>query len=277
MPDQQAIWGDKLTIETPEQTAFDFPLAGIGSRGLALLLDTLLQITGFSVLILILVFFNTAVTALSNAMGTWATALAIFAAFTIYYGYFAIFEALWNGQTPGKRWIKLRVIDESGRPVSVQQAILRNLIRFIDQLPSMYAVGLISALISKQNRRLGDFVASTVVVHERPLEKTAMAWGMRAEPVVNPMMPAAELPQPSAAALSGLALTLDEWRLVETFLQRRASLDFALRDKLARDIVLKLNRRLNFTYDQMRAAGFSSNEAYLEALARSRPGWSSGS
>lgn len=274
MPDQQAAWGDKLTIETPEQTAFDFPLAGIGSRGLALLIDTLLQAGGFIAIILVLVFFDTAVTALSNAMGTWATAVAVLLAFTIYYGYFALFEALWNGQTPGKRWIHLRVIDESGRPVSVQQAILRNLIRFIDQLPSMYAVGLISALVSKQNRRLGDFVASTVVVHERPLEKTAMTWELRGAPAANPAHPSEPVPVP--AALSGLTLTLDEWRLVEAFLQRRSSLDFALREKLARDIVLRLNMRLNFTYDQMRAAGYGSNEAYLEALARSRPGWSGG-
>jgi uncharacterized RDD family membrane protein YckC len=270
LPDQQFTWGDKLTIETPEQTAFDFPLAGIGSRGLALLLDTLLQIAGFLAIFLILVFFSSAVQAVSNALGTWAVAVSVLAAATLYFGYFAIFEALWNGQTPGKRWIHLRVMDESGRPVNVQQAILRNLIRFIDQLPSMYAVGLISALISKQNRRLGDFVASTVVVHERPLEKTAVAWE------IQPDKGATNESGSTTAALGGMKLTLDEWRLVETFLQRRASLDFALRDKLARDIVVRLSTRLQFTYEQMRAAGFTSNESFLEALARERPGWTPG-
>jgi uncharacterized RDD family membrane protein YckC len=266
LPDQQFIWGDQLTIETPEQTAFDFPLAGIGSRGLALLLDTLLQVAGFLAIFVILVFFSSAVQLVTNALGSWAVAISVLAAATLYFGYFAIFETLWNGQTPGKRWIHLRVIDESGRPVNVQQAILRNLIRFVDQLPSMYAVGLISALISKQNRRLGDFVASTVVVHERPLEKLAVAWEMQPDK--------ARAGAPTAtAALGGIRLTLDEWRLVETFLQRRVSLDFALRDKLARDIVVRLSNRLHFTYEQMRAAGFTSNESFLEALARERPGW----
>lgn len=269
MPDQQFTWGDKLTIETPEQTAFDFPLAGIGSRGLALLLDTLLQIAGFLAIFVILLFFSSAVQLITNVLGTWAVAVSVLTAATLYFGYFAIFEALWNGQTPGKRWIHLRVIDESGRPVNVQQAILRNLIRFVDQLPSMYAVGLISALISKQNRRLGDFVASTVVVHERPLEKSAVAWEMQPDKTF------ANAPT-ATAALGGFKLTLDEWRLVETFLQRRASLDFALRDKLARDIVMRLSNRLHFTYEQMRAAGFTSNESFLEALARERPGWTAG-
>jgi len=140
-------WGDKLTIETPEQTALDFPLAGVGSRCLAMVLDTLLQIAAGLVLLLIGALLLNFTRAIVAALGSWVEAVVIFAAFFIYYAYFALFEALWNGQTPGKRWIHIRVIHDSGRPIGVQQALARNLLRIVDQLPAMYGVGLVTALI----------------------------------------------------------------------------------------------------------------------------------
>jgi uncharacterized RDD family membrane protein YckC len=164
-------WSDKLTIETPEQTVFDFPLAGVGSRCLAVLIDSIIQILGFILLGLLVAWSKVLDRFEFINVSVWFEAIAIFVAFSIYYGYFAIFESIWNGQTPGKRWTHLRVIHESGRPIAVPQAILRNLVRFVDQLPGIYAVGLTTALISRQNRRVGDIVAGTVVVHERPLEK----------------------------------------------------------------------------------------------------------
>src|ERR1700685_399239 len=104
---------DKLTIETPEQTLLEFPLAGIGSRFLAVALDTLLQVAAYMVLGLI--------AGLVNAIGLrfplgkqWGIAILIFLWFTIQFGYYGFFEAIWNGQTPGKRWTHLRVIQDSG-------------------------------------------------------------------------------------------------------------------------------------------------------------------
>src|SRR5271154_6948414 len=99
-------WDDKLTIETPEQTSLEFPLAGVGSRCMALLLDTLIQI--IAVLVLILLFSLLYLVSPGGVRGSglgglWAQALIYFAAFVIYNGYFAIFESVWNGQTPGKR------------------------------------------------------------------------------------------------------------------------------------------------------------------------------
>ena len=84
----------------------------------------------------------------------------------MYWGYFAFFEAVWRGQTPGKRYVGIRVIKESGRPIDAFEAIGRNLMRGIDGLPGFYGVGLVCMMLNQQHRRLGDFVAGTVVVHE---------------------------------------------------------------------------------------------------------------
>ena len=184
---------DKLTIETPEQTSLEFPLAGIGSRFLAVALDTLLQFAVYIVLGLIALLV--ASFGVVGALGKqWGIAILIFIAFTIQFGYFALFEALWNGQTPGKRWTHLRVIQDSGRPINAYDSVLRNLLRIVDTLPSLYAIGIITMLISKENKRVGDYAAGTVVVHEKPLQGVGSIWSVAAAPgQALPAMPSAQL------------------------------------------------------------------------------------
>ncbi len=160
---------DKLTIQTPEQTSLEFPLAGIGSRFLALAIDYLLQGAGYLVLVVIAIAAFS-LSAFAQRASLWTMAALVFVFFSVQLGYFAIFETVWNGQTPGKRWTHLRVIKDSGRPISAYDAILRNLLRIVDVLPSLYATGLITMLISGENKRIGDYAAGTVVVHEKPLE-----------------------------------------------------------------------------------------------------------
>ena len=146
---------DKLTIETPEQTALEFPLAGIGSRFLALAADTLLQLAAAWIVIMIFAVSAISLSLFSKVAGIWTFAIMIFILFSVQFGYFALFEALWNGQTPGKRWTHLRVIKDSGRPISAYDAILRNLLRIVDALPTMYATGLITMLISQREQACG--------------------------------------------------------------------------------------------------------------------------
>jgi uncharacterized RDD family membrane protein YckC len=287
-------WSDKLTIETPEQTVFDFPLAGVGSRCLAVLIDSIIQILGF-VLLGLLVGWSKILDRFEFInVSVWFEAFAIFIAFSIYYGYFAIFESIWNVQTPGKRWTHLRVIHESGRPIAVPQAILRNLVRFVDQLPGIYAVGLTTALISRQNRRVGDIVAGTVVVHERPLEKGAAPW---AEPApragsgsisltsaiaagnastanstlgVGPVSNTFATSPPPSVRWGVSRLTGEDVRLLNSFLERRFTLDMQTRDRLARQIGERLSERLGVTFEQRRDAGQAQFENFLDALARER-------
>jgi uncharacterized RDD family membrane protein YckC len=240
---------DKLTIETPEQTSLEFPLAGIGSRFLAVALDTLLQIGAYTVLALIAALVSWV--GIAGVMGKqWALAILIFVAFSVQFGYFAFFETFWNGQTPGKRWTHLRVIQDSGRPISAYDAILRNLLRIVDTLPSLYAIGIVTMLISKENKRIGDYAAGTVVVHEKPLQGVSAIWSVAAAP------------GQAVTAIPSAQLTTDELQLVETFFERRVSLDPEVRRSMARQIAQRLGERLNVPSDARPDA-----EKFLEALA----------
>src|SRR5208337_2100683 len=119
---------DNLVIDTPEQIPLEFPLAGIGSRFLALAVDSLIQFAAGAVLGVIVLLLAT----LGPKMpihGAWTLALVVFLGFLLQFGYFAFFEAIWNGQTPGKRLTNLRVIQDSGRPITVYEAVARNFLR----------------------------------------------------------------------------------------------------------------------------------------------------
>jgi uncharacterized RDD family membrane protein YckC len=243
---------DKLIIETPEQTSLEFPLAGIGSRFLAVALDTLLQFGVYIVLGLIALLVSSF--GVVGAFGKqWGIAILIFVAFSVQFGYFALFETIWNGQTPGKRWTHLRVIQDSGRPINAYDSVLRNLLRIVDTLPSLYAIGIVTVLISRENKRVGDYAAGTVVVHEKPLQCVGAIWSVAAAPAqALPAIPSAQL-------------TLDELQLVETFFERRTSLDPEVRRAMARQIAQRLGERLNVP-GEMR----SDAEKFLEALAEQR-------
>ncbi len=164
-------FADQLSIDTPEQVALTFPVAGIGSRFVALLLDTLLQIGVVLVVALLFAAVSAALGTHRNAgslAGKWFVAVMIFAGFLLFWGYFALFEALWRGQTPGKRALQLRVIKDSGRGITPFESLARNLLRVIDYLPSLYLAGVVTMLANKRNKRLGDLAAGTLVIHDRP-------------------------------------------------------------------------------------------------------------
>jgi uncharacterized RDD family membrane protein YckC len=242
---------DKLTIETPEQTLLEFPLAGIGSRFLAIALDTLLQFAAYIVLGLIAALLSTE-GFLPTLGKQWGVAIVIFLAFVVQFGYYTTFEALWNGQTPGKRWTHLRVIQDSGRPISAYDAILRNLLRIVDSLPTLYGVGIVTILLSRENKRVGDYAAGTVVVHEKPLEGVGSIWSAAAPGTTSPQIPA-------------VSMSVDELRLVETFFERRASLDPDVRRSMARQIAQRLGERMKVPVEVR-----PDSEKFLEALAEQR-------
>src|SRR3954471_13837884 len=163
---------EKLTIDTPEQISLEFSLAGLGSRFLAVAIDTLLQfIVGF-LLFLVGLFVLPASGVFGDLGPKWLIAVGVFVFFLIYWGYFAFFETIWKGQTPGKREIGIRVIKDNGGSITAQDAMARNLLRAIDSMPGFYGVGILTMFLNQQNKRLGDFVAGTVVVHERAVEET---------------------------------------------------------------------------------------------------------
>src|SRR5207245_10651733 len=93
--------------------------------------------------------------------------LILVGGFAIFWGYFIVSEAVWSGQTLGKRALRLRAVDARGGPITVSQALIRNLVRIVDFLPSYYLVGAIAIFVTHRNQRLGDLAAGTVVVRER--------------------------------------------------------------------------------------------------------------
>lgn len=183
-------FADQLSIETPEQVALEFPVAGIGSRFVALLLDHLIQ---FGIvlaigLVILIVLAATGHRGLTSLGGKWFFAGVIFVFFLLLWGYFALFEAFWHGQTPGKRVMKLRVIKDSGRQITLFEALARNLLRYVDYMPSLYLAGVITMLANKRNKRLGDLAAGTLVVHERA-EVQPLLWTGTAGRSTSPFSP----------------------------------------------------------------------------------------
>jgi uncharacterized RDD family membrane protein YckC len=238
---------EKLTIDTPEQIPLEFTIATLGSRFLALGIDTLLQAGAVLVTFLPIVGLRLLAGGLGTTVGTWILALWLLVAFTIYYGYFVFFEARWSGQTPGKRWVGLRVIHASGRPITTYEAILRNLVRVADQLPGIYAVGILAVFLSERSQRLGDLAADTVVVHEQPVE----ALGAGHDHTSSDGL---------VAQYGAARLTAEEIGLVETFLRRRADLE-GVRELRAGQIAARIRARLG-------VEDGGEDEAFLERVAR---------
>ncbi len=161
---------DQLNIDTPELVAIEMPLAGIGSRFIALLIDTLIWAAGLIVLGLVLWAFKPALQAFSSLSYQWTVAVFTITIFLLNWGYFTLFEAFWHGRTPGKRVARIRVIQQSGRAIGIFESMARNFIRYVDQIPFFYAVGVIAVFATRQHQRLGDLAAGTLVVRDREQE-----------------------------------------------------------------------------------------------------------
>jgi uncharacterized RDD family membrane protein YckC len=226
---------DRLDIDTPEQIALELPLAGIGSRFLALAIDSLLQVVAVIAVVIV-----GALVASGSRGSDWSgldrffsqttgAIVLVLLPFCLYWGYFAFFEVLWQGRTPGKRLAGIRVIHQSGRPMTAIECIGRNLMRGVDILPGMYGVGLICMMCNAQNRRVGDFIAGTIVVHDKALETAAPSWGNKSE---------GQNVQPELRKLSP-----DDLVLIETYLNRRYEIDQVVRTTTAQRIVAMISQK----------------------------------
>jgi uncharacterized RDD family membrane protein YckC len=168
---------EEYAIDTPESVTFAYEVAGIGNRFIAALVDSIII---FVTLILLNILVLVGLDLLGDLSGpvaseeeaiSWMGGLiiALYALlnFLIFWGYYVLFEYLWNGQTPGKRLVKVRVLRVDGNPAGFIEVAIRNLVRVVDFLPSGYGLGLLIMFFNKQARRLGDFAAGTLVIKER--------------------------------------------------------------------------------------------------------------
>lgn len=223
-------------IETPEGVAITYTTAGLASRSLAALID-------YAILLLFLIIgFTTVSYGGDSGLGNQDLLLALLAlfAFVLNWGYYVFFELIWNGQTPGKRLLRLRVLREGGRPVDGAAVVVRNLMRAIDFLPLGYGIGLLTIFIDRHNRRLGDLTAGTVVVREgAPITLDQMLHPVKV--VVPPRAPDA----PPTPLLPNLERLLPEdMALVFDFLQRRGTLSADARAALAIQLAALIRQRL---------------------------------
>ena len=265
MPQQLIETEETLVIETPERVPLAFALASIGNRFLAVAIDHFIQ---YLSIILIAWFFlwisNTSLGSNGTTadqwleeMPKWTVAIMIIAIFSVFASYFIVFEWLWNGQTPGKRIMKLRVIRDDGRPITLWEAVARNLLRVFDAAPGfflpIYSVGLIVIFISGRDQRVGDIFAGTVVIRERTDEAPTFA-----ETFSNPVSDAAfhRVQKKVDVDADVGQVTESEIEVVESFLRRRWDLTDRQRLWMAWRIALPLMYKLkpnynveNFTYE----------------------------
>lgn len=219
-------------IETPEQIELGLPLAGVGSRVLAYVIDLLWQIVpmvaaGFLVSALLPVDTRPSRFIEKDSYGQprlplIALAFVSAVVFFVNFGYFAVFEVLSNGRSPGKRALGLRVVRDGGYPIDTSAALVRNLLRAVDFLPAFYFFGVVSLFAGRKGKRIGDYAAGTFVVKERKPDAGF----------------------PVAAPLNTGALAPAERSLVVEFLARRSTLHAAPRARVGSELANRLAARL---------------------------------
>jgi uncharacterized RDD family membrane protein YckC len=207
---------DQIVVETPENIRFGYDVADIGSRFLAIFIDSLIQGVLYVLLGVAVAFLAARLSQvdLPRPVNDAFAILLILVLFLIQFGYFLFFEIILNGQTPGKRLFHLRVIKDNGYPLAPLDAIIRNIVRIIDFFPAFYGIGVIVMFLSPRAKRLGDFAAGTLVVK------------MRDEVRLQSLMPAGSVSaQATIAPNDGVRrLTESDIELAENFLNRRAEM-----------------------------------------------------
>jgi uncharacterized RDD family membrane protein YckC len=258
VPEQIIETEETLIIETPERVQLEFALASIGNRFLAVAIDHFIQY--FSMILIAWFFLSivgytaTDLTEAPNMLMTeapkWMIAILIIILFLIFAGYFIAFEWIWNGQTPGKKLLKLRVIRDDGRPLTLWEAIARNLLRIADAIPGfvvpVYSVGLIVIFLNDRDQRLGDIFAGTVVIRERADEAPTFSETFSKRMTDTAFTRAQKL---TGVQVNASRLSEREVEVVENFLRRRWDLTERQRVWMAWRIALPLMYKLKPAYD----------------------------
>ena len=257
---------DQLSIETPELVAIQMPIAGIGSRFIALLVDYLIWIPGIVIVGRVFAYFLPSLSAFNKMSEQWAFAIYVFLIFLFNWGYFTLFEAFWNGQTPGKRVARIRVIERSGRPIGLFESMARNFIRYVDQIPFFYAVGAVAIFVTKDHQRLGDLAAGTLVVRDR-LEEAPISREATRTITANIFAPAVTAPERQSGFTlpdHGVAkLSSADLQVLESFFVRRLDMPQETREGLAQRIAIAIQAKSGLDIP----VGISI-ETFLEVTAR---------
>jgi uncharacterized RDD family membrane protein YckC len=265
---------DQLTIDTPEQVSIRFPVAGLGSRFLAILADSVVQAIAYAAFILVLLLVATSAPktsggALTHTGEKWLIAGLVLFHFLLYWGYFTLFETFWSGQTPGKKLFKIRVIQQSGRQITFFEAMTRNLIRVIDLLPGMYLTGVITMLCNRQHQRLGDLAAGTLVIHERPSNEPLWSGSGSRTITAAAFAPSAPEPsffnreEPTLPADAVARLTAEDHTVIDHFFSRILDMELDTRARIAERLAAQMSMKMGIPLPDR-----TKPERFLESIAR---------
>ncbi len=229
----------ELTVVTPENTSITFELAGIGSRAIAYLMDVLI-LTIATVIISVIFRLYTGGLIIPHTLDTlfdWMLALYMIATFLLWTGYFVYFESVRNGQTPGKKYLGLRVIMDEGAPVDISSAIIRNIVRIAEMILFSYIISIISMFFSPGYKRIGDYAAGTIVVREASRNIQV--------PVVKPYEPLdRKHAKMSSLVMDVSVLTREQISVIRKFSERRMQLDKHAQEHLATTIAAPIVQQL---------------------------------
>jgi uncharacterized RDD family membrane protein YckC len=249
---------NRYTLQTPESVELEFTLAGLGNRGLAALIDYALWSLTVSILLAILSQADWLISLVFGWLGDtegielWFTALLILISFVVYVGYYVLFETLWRGQTPGKRFVKIRAIRDDGRPVGLIQATLRSLLRPIDELPPFY-LGAFFIFLGKREKRLGDLLAGTIVIQdEGAIAPASFAVSESSHELAQYLLSTTDISQ----------LLPDDFVVIRDFLQRRST----MRSPSRKEVGLGLARQARTIIHLETIPEGTTSEAFLEAI-----------
>jgi uncharacterized RDD family membrane protein YckC len=241
----QPLPDSDLVVPTPERVSFDYPVAGLGTRAIAQILDLLIVSV-----ILAAVFF--VALAISSASGETATLILLFGSFVVIFGYFWVSESLWSGQTVGKKAFRLRAVGDRGEPLTFGQAGIRNIVRIVDFLPYGYGVGLVVLFANGKGKRLGDLAAGTIVVKDSDHIWLWQLPGARtpASSSGAVVSPATAFAAASAAELMLRRLDPELRRFVSSYARRRPEISLDVRVQLASQVQSSLRAALPDVFAQ---------------------------
>jgi uncharacterized RDD family membrane protein YckC len=233
-----------VEVATGESITFHYELAGLGSRFFAVFIDLAIQLAAAVSLLLTLAWAQSTFSGAGilppsvpdKTARAIELAIVVFAAFTLFFGYFIVFEWLWEGRTPGKRLLGIRVVRDGGFPLDFTSSVIRNLVRILEFSLGFYAISAVSTLLSPQNRRLGDMAAGTIVVRDRKYERESVLDAYVRENPDDPLV---------------RELSSGERDLIRRYVARRASLNGRARAQLAAQIATPIRPKLAANYEHL--------------------------
>ena len=225
---------NRYTLHTPESVELEFILAGIGNRAYALLIDYIILGLILIVFLVGVLIFNSGLQTIQILVGStarlelWLIAVQALIGFFIYVGYFVFYETVWSGQTPGKRYVKIRVIRDDGRPVRLQQSTLRALLRPFDDL---FFIGVFFIVLNQREKRLGDLVGGTLVIQEeQPLTTAALKVSTSAQSLANKLLIEADIS----------SLLPEDFAVIREYLQRREAMIPNARNEVSKQLATQV-------------------------------------